>query len=199
MGHKMLRELIGRFSDVTALPVEVDEIAKCITNMGVQDEIYLFPTNTDTEKIRGAHYQFTYHKSVYGEPQRVTHVVYSKNDALEWQRVIAVKEMVHIFDDDLAKTNTDDEVNQLLDKLVGPHSSEDFGLADYQATKDRLALYQSLPLLMPRAALDQARQAVRNKSRTPHDIAKWSCMPVELIRLMLSDEWVSINGALDEL
>ena len=199
MGHKMLRELIDRFSGVTELPVEVDEIAKCITDMGVQDEIYLFPTDTDTEKIRGAHHRFTYHKSVYGDPQFVTHIVYSKNDALELQRVIAVKEMIHIFDDELAKTNTGDEVSHLLDKLVGPLSSEDYGLADLQATKDRLALYQSLPLLMPRAALDEARQAVRNESKTPDDIAEWSCMPVELVRLMLSDEWVSINGALDDL
>lgn len=195
----MLRNLIGHFSDVTELPVEVDEIAKRITDMGVQDEVYLFPTSTDTEKIRGACHQFTYHKFVYGVPQRVTHIVYSKNDAPEWQRVRAVKEMVHIFDSELAKTSTDDEVNHLLDKLVGPLSSEDYGLADLQAAMDRLALYQSLPLLMPRAALDEARQAVKKGSKTPDDIAEWSCMPVELVRLMLSDEWVSINGALDEL
>lgn len=193
----MLQELIERFSEVTELPIEIYDIAKCITEMGVQDEIYFFPIETDTRKIRGACHRFTYQKSVYGDPNFVTHIVYSKNETARFQRVIAVKEMIHIFDDNLAITDTADEVSNLLDKLAGPLSSEDYGLADIQAAKDRLALYQSLPLLLPRAALDKARQEFSSGSKSPEDIAEWACMPVEFVKLMLSDVWVGINGAIE--
>lgn len=194
-----LRNLIDYFSQVTQLPVEVDEIVKRIRETSHQDEVHLFEADTDPTKIRGVFGQFTYHNHVYGDPVFVTHVVYSKNVPLEWQRVIATKELVHIFDSDPTKTDTDQEVSDLLDKLVGPLSSDDYGFADLQAAKDRIALYQSLPLLLPKAALDIARDAFKNELKTPNDIAEWACMPVELVGLMLRDDWVELNGALDEL
>ncbi len=195
----MLRDLVDHFSHVTKLPVEVEEIVDRIKATSSQDEIYLFEDDTDPTKIWGAFHQFTYQRTAYGEPILVTHVSYSANVALEWQRVIAVKELVHIFDSKPAKTDTDDEVNQLLDKLMGPLSNEDYGFADLQAAKDRLALYQSLPLLLPHAALAEARQAVRNEEKSHKDVANWACMPVDLVGLMLRDEWDDLNSALDAI
>ncbi len=196
MGHNMLRELIEHFSQVTELPVEVDSIVDQIKAQSAQDEIFLYEIDTDPTKIRGIFHQFTYHKVPYGEPILVTQVGYSSNVSCEWQRVIAVKELIHIFDQKPVKTNTENEVSQLLDKLVGPLSSEIYGLADLQAATDRLALYQSLPLLMPKAALTIARQAVKDECRTPDDVAQWACMPVELVRLMLSESWINLNDQL---
>lgn len=195
----MLRELVEHFSHVAELPVEVDEIVAQINVIGLQDEIYLFEADTEPTKIRGAFHQFRYRPGVYADPISVTHIVYSANVPLEWKRVIAVKELVHIFDSIPAKTDTEDEVSQLLDKLVGPLSSEDYGFADLQAAKDRLALYQSLPLLLPNAALTIARKEVEDGQVTPEEVAQWACMPVELVRLMLSDDWVELNGALGEI
>lgn len=188
----MLQNLINRFSGQTDLPIEVDHIIDAIRDLGWQDEIYLFPADTDPTKVRGAFRQFTYTKAVYGDPQLVTHIVYSRNVSREWQRVICAKELIHIYDSVVSKTDTEDEVSQLLDRLVGPLSSEDYGLADLQAAKDRLALYQSLPLLLPKAALEIAR----GNSLEPEFVAKRACMPIELVRLVLSEEWQELNGLL---
>ena len=81
-----------------------------------------------------------------------------------------------------------------MDKLVDPLSSHDFSITDYQAATDRIALYQSLRLLMPKAALDEARKSVSSKSKAPKEIAEWACMPIGLVQLMPGDDRVDING-----
>ena len=167
--------------------------------MGCQDEIYLFPADCDPTLVRGVFRQFRYRKTLYGEPTWVTHIAYSKNVPVEWQRVICAKELVHIFDPDSTKTDTDEEVNGLLDKLVGPLSTEDYGMADLQAAKDRLALYQCLPLLLPKASLDIAREQVRTGQKTEQEVADWALIPLRLVSLMLSEHWENLNGALEVL
>ena len=188
----MLQKLVEQFADNTNLPVEIDDIVEAIKALGWQDEVFLFAADTDPTRVRGAFRQFTYRKGVYAEPQLVTHIVYSQNVSLAWQRVICAKELVHIYDSLAAKTDTEEEVSQLLDRLVGPLSSEDYGLVDLQAAKDRLALYQALPLLLPKASLEVARA----NSIAAEVVAERACMPVELVNLVMSDDWQDLNGAL---
>ena len=192
-----LQDLIDKFADISRLPIEIDEIVAQITHMGYQDEIYLCPDDTNPKEIRGAFYQFTRHDAVYGDPVFVTHIMYSRNVPIDWQRLIVAKELVHIFDSRSSRTGNDQQVDQLIDTLVGPFSSDTYGLADLQATKDRLAVYQALPLLFPRAALAEARSVVNDDSRMIGEIAKWVCIPVEFVAVMLSDGWDQFNGALE--
>ena len=192
----MLKNLIESFSAETHLPIEISEIAARVIDLGCQDEVHIFPVDCDPTVLRGAFTQFRCHEAMYGDATWVTHVVYCQNVPLEWQRVICAKELVHIYDPHAALTDTPEEVNGLLDKLVGPLSSEDYGFADLMAAKDRLALYQSLPLLLPKASLDIAREEVRQGRKTAEDIAQWACMPVEFVTLMLSEHWENLNGAL---
>lgn len=196
---KMLNTLIKEFSARDRLPIEIGEIVEKIGELGIQDEVFLFEADTDPTKVRGAFHQFTYRKTLYGEPQLVTHIVYSKNVSLPWQRLICAKELVHIFDSIAARTDTEDETSKLLDRLVGPLSTEDYGLVDLQTAKDRLALYQALPLLLPDAALEVARQAVSEHMRTVDQVADWACVPTEFIHLMLREEWKALNGLLCHL
>jgi hypothetical protein len=56
------------------------------------------------------------------------------------------------MDGNAEKTNTSDELQGLIDKIIGPLSTEDFGLADLMAAKDKLAIYQALGVIFPDAA-----------------------------------------------
>lgn len=103
---------------------------------------------------------------------------------------------MHIFDSELEKTDTVDEIPDFIDKLLGPMSTDDLGLADFMAAKDKVALYQCLPLLLPKAALEVARNAVDSGSKTPADIADWAKIPERLVKFMLPKEWDTLNGAL---
>jgi hypothetical protein len=70
----------------------------------------------------------------------------------EWQRLVCAKELIHVMDGNAEKTNTSDELQGLIDKIIGPLSTEDFGLADLMAAKDKLAIYQALGVIFPDAA-----------------------------------------------
>ncbi|HRV61819.1 MAG TPA: hypothetical protein P5036_02485 [Albidovulum sp.] len=194
----MLKKLIEQFSGGTNLPIEVDDIVRAITEMGVQDEIHLFQADTDPAVVRGVFHQYRRPRGLYCEPDWITQIVYTKNIDVAWQRVICCKELVHLFDAHVEQTDTEEEVSELLKKLLGPLSTEDYGLADLMAAKDRIALYQSLPLLFPRASLEEARWAVQSGEKTPEEIADWACIPVQFVRLMLSEHWEHLNGALME-
>lgn len=192
----MLRKLVEQFEDRTELPIEVSEISRAIIDLGCQDEIHFVAVDAEPAHIHGAFARFTYHRAAYGEPIWVTHIPYNARDSLEQQRVVCCKEMVHIFDTDLELTDTKEEVPDFLDKLLGPMTTDDFGLADFMAAKDKVALYQCLPLLFPKAALRIAREEVEAGRKTPEEVADWAKMPVNLVRLMLNKAWDTINGAL---
>jgi len=192
----MLAELIEKFADRVELPIDVQEVADAITDLGFQDEVRFYDVKADSSKIRGVFDQFTYRPGVYAEPVLVTLIPYNSNDPVEWQRVVCCKEMMHIFDSDLERTDTPDEIPDFLDKLLGPLSTDDFGLADFMAARDKVAMYQCLPLLMPKAALEVARSAVDSGQKSASEVAEWAKLPERLVRFMLLKEWDTINGAL---
>ena|SRR6056297_1205564 len=192
----MLAELIEKFADRVELPIDVQEVADAITDLGFQDEVRFYDVKADSSKIRGVFDQFTYRPGVYAEPVLVTLIPYNSNDPVEWQRVVCCKEMMHIFDSDLERTDTPDEIPDFLDKLLGPLSTDDFGLADFMAARDKVAMYQCLPFLMPKAALEVARSAVDSGQKSASEVAEWAKLPERLVRFMLLKEWDTINGAL---
>lgn len=193
----MLKDLIEKFADRLELPIEVSELAAEAIKISAQDEIHFFPVVADPAQIRGAFVQYRYRQGVYSDSVWVTHIPYCEGEDIAWQRVICAKELVHLFDSEIERTDTAEEIPEFMEKLLGPLSTEDYGLADLMANKDRLALYQSLPLLMPKAALVAARKAVQAGQKTPQDIAHWAVMPLPLVSLMLHEHWETINGALE--
>lgn len=195
----MLKELIKKFEQHTSLPIEVSDIAEVIIDAGIQDDIHFVPVDADTSIIRGAFVRFHYRPGVYAEPAFVAHISFNANESPEWQRVICCKEMIHLFDSELERTDTPDEVPEFLDKLLGPLSNDSYGVTDIMASKDRLALYQCLPLLLPKAALEIARSAVSNGEKTTEEIAEWAGMPLDLVTLMLDQQWDTLNGALEAM
>lgn len=195
----MFKKLLAGFEARTTLPVEIPELADALVNLGCQDVFIFSPQDTDPGKVRGVFYQYTTHSNAYAQPTLNTLVVFSKNVAPDWQRVICAKELIHVCDSAAAKTNTASEVDALVEKLLGPVSSEDYGLADFMASVDRLALYQALGLLFPMAAREVARAAIASQAATAKEIAEWVKLPGALVALVLSDEWPEVYKALSDI
>lgn len=96
---------------------------------------------------------------------------------------------MHILDSETEKTETLAELDGLLNRLLGPLSSEDFDIFDIMAAKDRLALYQAIPFVFPEAARQDAINAIRSGRLTEEQVAVRACVPLRFIRLALTDEW----------
>lgn len=192
----MLARLVSHFAEAKELPIEIPDVRDAVISFGIQDQIICIPEQSDPGKCRGVYYQFTYRERLYGDTSLVSLIVYSANLDVPWQRVICAKEMIHIMDGQAEKTHTEEEVQGLIDKLLGPLSTEDYGLADLMAAVDKLALYRSLTFLFPDAARDDARAQIAEKKRTPEQIAQWASLPLPLSDLVISDDWPELKKEL---
>ena len=195
----MFKNLLTHFRGRVKLPVDVGEISDFLIRSGCQDSIILHPEELDAKELRGTFVQYTTHAGAYSAPEFVTLIIYPQNAPLAEQRIICGKEIIHLCDGKIARTNTADEVDALIDKLLGPLSTEDYGLADIMASVDRLALYQALALLFPMAARDVAIERIAEGVATVETIAAWAMLPIPVVRLILSDEWIEIHAVIDQL
>jgi hypothetical protein len=189
--------LVNHFSDIAEVPIEIPDVRDVIINvLHVQDEITFCKEEMNPDELRGAYYQFTRHNGPYADPVLCSIIVYCNNMSVEWQRVICCKELVHVLDKTIEKTNTREAIEGLVTRLLGPLSTEDFGIMDIMASKDRLAIYVALGVLFPKAARVSAKAAIASSMESIETIAEKAVLPQSLIRLALTEEW---DGLLEEL
>jgi hypothetical protein len=96
------------------------------------------------------------------------------------------------MDGKVEKTKTPEELQGLIDKIIGPLSTEDFGLADVMAAKDKLAVYQALGVLFPDAAWADAKKAME-AGKTKQQIMRQTCIPDQFANLVLAEDWPAIK------
>lgn len=185
----MLKRVIGKTSATDVMPIEVSDIKDAIIECGFQDDIIIVPEETDPKELLGVYYQYTTHPKVYATPILTSLIIYSSKVCIEWQRLICCKEMMHICERGFEQTKTQKDVSALLERLLKPLSTEEYGIVDLMAGNDKLALYKALGVLFPVPAREQAIEALGNGSKTESDIAKWVCLPVSLVQLVLLPQW----------
>jgi hypothetical protein len=56
----------------------------------------------------------------YGEPVRVSQILYADSRPLPWQRLVCAKELVHIMDGIVEVTGTREAVARLVTEIVLP-------------------------------------------------------------------------------
>jgi hypothetical protein len=190
-----IRNLIASIAAAIGRPIEVSTVRDALIKMGIQDQIQLFPDpEMNSEHLRGVFYQYTRRDSVYGDPILVTLITYCSQLSIQWQRVICVKELIHVLDKDVEKTNLSDEIEGLINRIIGPFSTEDFNAYDIMALKDKMALYQSLSVLFP----SKSRQDFLIKHGVNVELAmEIFCLPEWAVKLVLSSEWPKITQELD--
>lgn len=193
----MLKKLAAHFENREQLPIELPEIRTAILSFGVQDSIVFSGEDMDPGRCRGAFYQYTNRSGIYGDLQLNTLIVYSKKLDITWQRMICCKEVIHVLDHAAAKTKDATAVVALAEKVLGPLSSETYGLADLMAASDRIALYQALAVIFPMAAWQVAMAKFRAGKKTAIEIAEWACLPADLIEhVVLQDGWPRLRDEL---
>ena len=177
---------------IDTLPVEIETIRKSIVGLGVQDQIIIDGRPADTGRIRGVFHRYTTRDGLYGEPIRTTLIGYNTNLDLAWQRLACCKELMHVFDDPIEETKTQDELQTLIDKLLGPMSTDDIGVADLMAHADRIATYRCLSILLPEASRLVCRESINLGKSTLVQVAAAACIPELYARFVLRDDWPEV-------
>lgn len=194
-----LKNLIRAVASIDCMPIEVTDLSEQLIAAGCQDKIVFHPTDEDPGTFHGTYYRYTEHSGAYSQPEFTTLIVFSKHLEFEWQRMVCCKELIHACDKEIEQTNTKEEVEALLEKVLGPLTPVEYGLADLMAAKDKLALYQALALLFPPEAREQAVKALEaatDKQTELERIARWASLPYELVELVMQPGWPAIRKQL---
>jgi hypothetical protein len=191
-----LRKLYERFQGVSDLPIEIADIRDAVIQLGVQDRIIFRGESLDPGELCGIFYQYITRPGVYADPVLTTIIVYPESAEPAVQRMISAKELIHMMDSALERVETQEGLTELVDKLLGPLSTEDFGLADYVAAQDKMAIYRCIPLLFPSAARAVASQLLKEGAVTIAQIAEWACLPDQIVTFVMADGWPELEKSI---
>jgi hypothetical protein len=188
-----LRKLYDQFRSVTELPIEISEIREAIQKFGIQDEITFIGRPLDPRELNGVFYQYKDRAAPYAEAMLKTLIIFPGNAPIDAQRLICGKEAVHLMDTAIERVDTSEKLKMLVEKLLGPLSTEDFGLADFIASQDKMAIYRCIPLLFPNAARDIALDLLRQEKVSLAQVVEWACLPPKVVKFVLDDKWPEVE------
>lgn len=117
-------------------------------------------------------------------------ILYSSQQSNEYQRLVLCKELLHCLDEDDVKTAILEEAVALCDHLTnGEDTIEPKGNSEIQAMMDEFAKFQALAILFPMRIRRGFETSFDAKEITAEQIAEKVKLPVEYVKMVMSDAW----------
>lgn len=186
----MFKNLQAKFDGRTELPIEIQDICDALVEMGYQDDIRVVPEQMDLTQLLGAYAQWREPNGVYGEPNWVSLIVYPSNVEPMSQRLICAKELVHVCDAHVSKTNDPKEIMELAQVLSNKGTIPDgMQITSMKVATDVLAQGKALMLLFPKAARIIARQQIKDGSLSIDRLEQMCQIPRRTLEDLLDPEW----------
>lgn len=193
------RQLIEFFSMMTNLPVDVNAVADHICDNGIEDIINFVGVDYDPGILRATLARYVRQTGVYAEVEHRADVYYSTIQTIDWQRLVCVKEMIHLLDGHEFLSNTRENVDKLIEKIVLPFDLRgDIAEEGWGVWSDRLTEYIALTILFPYEARAVLLEKYRSGVLTDDDIAQLVCLPLRYIKFIMSEHWEEVYKAILE-
>lgn len=195
-------ELILKFLERTSVPVDVNEVIEELRVSGIKDEIWFFEiAGLDTEVLRGEikHWSYGIDKGDRCEVTYVADISFASTQALDWQRLVSCKELLHLLDAPDHRVATPEDVERLIEKIVLPPDLQDPIRDGMHATTDRTMRIIALAVLFPVAAVRALKKPFDDGKITLERIANLVELPPPYVALAMSDEWEEIHDILIQL
>lgn len=180
----LLKQLVEHFDTYTCLPVGVNTVRDQIVDLGIQDEIRFHMVEIDPTILRGLIYRYSKHNVPYGEPILCTDICLAKDQEYEWQRVVAVKELLHITDTDPETAQSEGAVEKLIERLSLPFEIRE---ETRSSLNDRVHFIPALAILVPKDVRDILRDLRQRDKITPIDVARMAKIPDRYGAMVLTD------------
>lgn len=177
------------FASYTKLPVRLSDIKDFILEREVVSEIIRYPIVTNPSVLQGGFHLFRDLAPPYQERPLIARIGYPANADEPVQRLITVKEMLHVFDPQDATSPTKSDVEGLICDLLVQEAEKEIGMA---AKVDHTKLLNALCILMPRDALDELRPVYKRGRISVEQIAAEAKVPRAYAAAALTDEWRKI-------
>jgi hypothetical protein len=192
-------DLIKEFSERKDLPVDVNDVLKCLKTNGNEDEIEFIGVDFDAEILLGLIRIFHIRPGVYADPVRCVNIYYHQGDSVDWQRMICCKELFHLLDPDSAHTKTSEEIGKLAEKIGLPPEMQDPTSDGIATNVDRLAEFRAAAILLPWRAREVLLPPYKSGLITAADIARLADMPRKYVGFVMSDVWDRVFPILQDL
>lgn len=184
-----INDLIRHFSAQTTLPVDVNGLLPVLRNNGTEDDIEFIGVDFDPEILQGQIKIFYSHAVPYGEPTRCANIYYHRGHSLDWQRFICCKELLHLLDPNGAQSRTQEEINDLAERIGLPEYMQDATEDGFATNVDRLAEFRAAAILLPYAARELLKQPLAEHKITLGDIAEMADIPRKYAAHVMSAKW----------
>lgn len=188
-------KIVRHFEGLGRAYIDMRDVTSEFRRLMPNETIRVTGVDLPSDILRGAHYSYIHRPSIESAllDTKVTQIIYSLQQPIEWQRLVVCKELVHVFDDTGIETDQPTEVIELVKQLSGeiPKSIKTGGLHWFF---DGLAEYQAMAILFPfglREAINGKGQTV-DKDRIAYELE----LPVRVVDFVLSDAWKSLRESM---
>jgi hypothetical protein len=196
----LFQNLQAKFDGRTELPIEIQDICDALVEMGYQDDIRVVAEEMDLDQLLGTYVQWREPNGVYTESKWVSLIVYPSNVNPMLQRLICAKELVHVCDAEISKTNDPKEIMELAQVLSnrGGAISEGMQITNVKVAADVLAQQKASMLLFPKAARLVVRQKISDGLLDIAAVEQIVQIPRTALENLLDPAWEDIVGMLSK-
>lgn len=192
-------DLIKAFADHDEFPIKPVDVARCLIEAGIEEEITFIGVDLDIPILRGFIVQTTETRGVYDSAGngRISKIYYGSNQDIEWQRLVCCKELLHILDHEVYRTETREQVTGLIKKIILPpafqSATEPSDGDGAQALFDRVGALQAAAVLFPIAVRDLLLPYYHPDGiLTDDEIVRMVGIPQIYVRMVMSEFWPNV-------
>lgn len=183
-----IRLVLERLGAPDRIPVHVDEILSAVRAHTPHDEISIyFVPDIDEGKVRGFCRQYTISSGVYGDSTLHSDVVIANDQSLEWQRLVAAKELIHVLEGNGSRVSTNAELDKFLSIMAAPIDVAAVSMTTIGVATDLTGVIPALALLVPQRFREKFREDFRIGKITEKEIAQICAIPDEYVDFLMGD------------
>ena len=180
------KALVESFQDHDHFPILVDDILAWIKNNTDHKDITLHSVKRDNKAFRGGFRRRAVTKpnsQMYSsEYEIITQIFYGSDLEPQWQRLVIVKEALHVFDGNGACVDNVEKLRLLIPAIMAKEIQD---VPFFPAMNDKFGAYKAMSILLPEKSRLIMANAVENGSRTVEEVANFTKLPETYVDIWL--------------
>jgi len=189
----LLDKLLDHFDTYEILHIDVNDVRDQIVALGIQDEIRFHFVKMDAAKIRGLLHRYKRSDGVYTEPVLCSDIIIPVEMGDEdeyWQRLVAVKELIHITDGNGTSAQSEEAVDNLFEQFSLPPEMRDGFSPEIKTSflNDRVRIYVALAVLVPQICRDHLRGSYPD-NLNDREIAEIAKIPSRYVSVIMNPDF----------
>lgn len=189
----LVERLLEHFDSYTRLHIDVNDVRDQLVDLGVADEITFHFVKMDALKIRGIVYQYERRDGVYREKKSCAAITIADemgDDGEDeyWQRLVAVKEMLHLLDSEDLRAESKEAVESLIRNFSIPPElrKEGNGGVTRSYLNDRVRIFIALAVLVPESCRELLRTHYK-VTLSDREIATIAKIPTRYVAVVMDE------------